>query len=93
MTIPVKVERTNGGFTASVLVSPSLRASGGTRESALTALRSSLFDPKQDELVMLDVPATTPSEEYSAEELEVLREQTAEAYRFRDEAKAREFPE
>lgn len=87
MTIPVKVERSNGVFTASVLVAPSLRASGGTRDSALASLRSSLFDLNQCELVMLDVPTTAPSEEYSPEELEVLREQTAEGYRLDDEEK------
>ena len=97
MTIPVWVEQQNGTFTASVLGSPLLRASGGSREVALAALRSTLFDPKQGELVMLDIPAgvTALAGKYSDDPgwRETWDDSVAEAYRYRDELKAQEFPE
>ena len=99
MTIPVWVEQTNGKFTASVLGSPQLHACGETNDAAVAALRAVLSSHLSSrELVLLDVepigllslgtkfkddPGWHDTWDY------IL----AEAYRYRDELKAQEFPE
>lgn len=93
MTIPVWVEQQNGRFTATVLGAPQLRAEGTTKDEAVRALRNAVDDRRtRGELVLLDVPEPQPRR-YTAEEIELLRELTAEAYRYRDELKRQEFPE
>lgn len=97
MTVPVWVEQTNGTFTATVPGMPQLTTTADTKDQAVAALVATLTDRQtRGELILVEVPTvpqSTPRQRYSAEELEVLRELTAEAYRYRDELKAREFPE
>jgi hypothetical protein len=97
MTIPVLVEQQNGRFTATVLGAPQLRADGSTREEAVTVLRANLSArAASGELVTVELPAPAvpfPDRHYTEEELEAIREMTAEIYRERDEQKRREFPE
>ena len=96
MTVPVWVEQQNGTFTASVPGVPQLRSTAGTKDEAVAALVATLTDCQtHGELVLVNLSpaAPRPARRYSDEELEVLRELTAEAYRHRDELKAREFPD
>ena len=96
MTVPVWVEQRNGTFTASVPGMPQLTTSADTKDKAVAALVATLAERQtRGELVLVNLPPAPPrpARRYSDEELEVLRELTAEAYRYRDELKAQEFPE
>lgn len=97
MTIAVSVVPQNGSYVASVLGSSELRADGPTRDAAVTALRA-VIDACQTrgELLLLDIAAPAASEQMppvSEEEATMWQEVVAEAYRYRDELKAHEFPE
>jgi hypothetical protein len=97
MTIPVWVEQQNGRFSASVLGSPQLRATGGTKDEAVAALIAELNEKQRSgELVLVNLPTPVPMaprRQLSEEEIEETREMVAEIYRERDEQKRREFPE
>jgi hypothetical protein len=95
MTIPVLVEQSNGKFVASVLGASQVSAEGATREQAVAAVSAQLqARMTAGEVVVVDIPPVTVSvPRYTAEEIEILREQTAEIYRARDAQKAAEFPE
>jgi hypothetical protein len=98
MNMPVWVEQQDGKFTASVLGSSRLRATGETREDAIRAL-SQLIQvcQRRGALVVVNMPevpvADVPRRQWSEEEAEATREMLEEIYRYRDELKAREFPE
>lgn len=98
MTIPVWVEQQNGTFTASVPGVPQLRATGDTRDEAVTALTRTLSEKQTGgELVYVTVPTPPASavldEPLTEEEKEATREMVAEIYRERDELKAAELAE
>jgi hypothetical protein len=99
MTVPVRVEQQNGTFRASVLGSPQLSAAGETNEAAVAALRAVLEPQVQaGELVFLDITpqgVTALAGKYKDDPgwREMWDEVAAEAYRYRDELKAQEFPE
>lgn len=99
MSVPVWVEQQNGKFTATVLGAPDIRAEGETKDAAVAAVRARLAERSSaGELVFVDVEpqgllalAGRFKDDPVAQEMwdEVVRE----AYRYRDELKAREFPE
>lgn len=99
MSIPVMVESQNGTFTASVLGNPGVRATGDTKERAVAALKADLAcKVVAGDLVFVDVEpkgllalAGRYAEDEAAREM--WDELVAEAYRYRDEQKAQEFPE
>jgi hypothetical protein len=95
MTIPVWVEQANGTFTASVLGSPQLQACGDTRERAVAALRADLLSRVAiGEIVFVDVePKGLLSLAGKYKDDPTLDDIVKEAYRYRDELKAQEFPE
>jgi hypothetical protein len=95
MTVPIWVEQSNGKFTASVLGAPQVKADGTTREQAIAAVTAQLRDRvSTGEVVLVDIPpAPPPARKYSPEEIDIMREMCAEAYRLRDEQKAAEWPE
>ena len=92
MSIPVWVEQTDGKFTASVLGSSQIRATGETKARAVATLVSDLKTDTTGELMMIEWPVSRESASYTDDEIEFLRELTAEAYRQRDEEKTLEFP-
>lgn len=99
MTIPVWVEQQNGTFTASVLGSSRLCATGETNAAAVAALRS-VISPHltSRELVLLDLePSGLLSLGSKFQDdpgwHQMWDEIAAETYRYRDELKAQEFPE
>lgn len=93
MTVPVLVESQNGTFTASVLGNPAVKATGPTKDAAVTALTADLIEKQgRGELVLVNLPPL-PRRPLSEEEIEATREMVAEIYRRRDRQKAREFPE
>jgi hypothetical protein len=99
MTIPVLVEQHNGKYSASVLGSPQLRASGDTKDQASEALRAVLLPQVvTGVLTFLDIEpkgVTALAGKYK-DDLgwkETWDDVAAEAYRHRDELKAQEFPE
>ena len=98
MTMPVLVEEKDGAFVASVLGSPELCATSGTRELAVATLRVDLAGRvARGELAFVDVEPTgilaTVGRQRTAEEIEEMDRQLAEIYRERDELKRQEFPE
>jgi hypothetical protein len=94
MTVPVWVEQSNGKFTASVLGSPQVKGEGKTREQAVAAVTAQLQSAVANgEVVLVSVPTPVPARRYTEEEIEAMREMTAEIYRERDAQKAAEFPE
>src|SRR4051794_40672259 len=99
MTIPVLVESQNGTFTASVLGSPSVKASADTKEAALAALTADLTNrATAGNLVFVDVEpkgllALAGKYKDDPGWHEMWDELVTEAYRYRDEQKAQEFPE
>jgi hypothetical protein len=94
MTVPVWVEQQNGKFTATVLGAPQVKAEAATKEQAVAAVTAQLRDRvTTGEVVLVDVPAPLPSRQYTKEEIEAMREMTAEIYRERDAQKAAGFPE
>ena len=94
MTVPVWVEQSNGKFTATVLGAPQVKAEGVTKEQAVAAVTAQLQSRMTaGEVVLISVPAPVPARRYTDEEIEAMREMTAEIYRERDAQKAAEFPE
>jgi hypothetical protein len=101
MTVPVLVESQGGAFTASVLGNPAVRAIGPTKDAAVAGLKADLASRvAAGDLVFLDV-GTEPkgllalAGRYADDETsrQMWDELVAEAYRYRDELKAQEFPE
>lgn len=99
MTIPVWVEQQNGTFTASVPGAPALKAAADTREKAVAALRAEVEARlSAGELLFLDVEPQgllSLAGRYANDDVSrrAWDDLVAEAYRLRDEEKAREFPE
>ncbi len=99
MTVPVWVEQQNGTFTASVLGKPEMKAAGATRDEAVAALRVELQQRLANgELVYLDVEPPglqALAGRYKDDPVwkAVWDDIVTEAYRYRDELKAQEFPE
>ncbi len=95
MTVPVWVEQSNGKFTATVVGAPQMRAEAPTKDQAVASLKAQLHDRvTSGEMVIVDVPPPpSPARRYTDDEIEVMRELTAEIYRERDAQKAAEFPE
>ena len=97
MTASVLVTPRDGRFTACILGSPEVNAVGDSATAAVSALEVELDRRNRaGELRLIELPPVALSDRvgtYSAEEKELLREIAAEAYRLRDEEKAREFPE
>lgn len=99
MTIPVLVEQQNGKYTASVLGSPQLRATGETKDQASAALRAVLLPQvATGGLTFLDIEpqgVTALAGKYKDDPgwKEIWDDVATEAYRHRDELKAQEFPE
>ena len=99
MNMPVVIEQQNGTFTASVLGAPAVRAVAETRESAVAALRGTIQSKfESGDLVMLNFEPKsllTLAGKYKdeAQWKEMWDDIVREAYRYRDELKAREFPE
>ena len=96
MTVPVWVEQQNGTFTASVIGAPALSAAGITKEAAVAAAAARFrAGVAAGEVVYVNVPdpLLPPARAYTDEEIEIMREMTAEIYRERDAQKAAEFPE
>jgi hypothetical protein len=94
MTVPIWVEQQGGTFTATVIGAPRLKAEGATKEQAVAAATAQLQDRvTAGEVVLVNVPTPPPARNYAPEEIELMRELCAEAYRERDAQKAAEFPE
>jgi hypothetical protein len=98
MQVLVSVRPENGRFVARLADSDRYRMDGETAASAVAALQRELERiARGGELVFVDVPEVsipvTARPERSESHKELLRQITAEAYRARDEEKAREFPE
>jgi hypothetical protein len=94
------VEQVDGRFTASVAVSAcQLRADGATAQEAVDSLRAELIKRvKHGELVPLEIGSEgvlALAGKYKDDPgwQEMWDEIATEAYRYRDELKAREFPE
>lgn len=97
MTVSVLLTPRDGKYTAAVLGSPEVRAEGDSELSAISALKEEL-DRRQraGQIVLLEISPVALSQRrrpYTAEENAILDEIVAEAYRLRDEEKAREFPQ
>lgn len=99
MSIPVWVERQNGKFTATVLGAPEIRAEGETKDAAVAAVRAQLDERSSTgELVFVDVEpkgVLALAGKYKDDpDWQAMWDQVkTEAYRYRDELKAQEFPE
>jgi hypothetical protein len=94
MTVPVWVEQSNGKFTATVLGAPQVKAEAATKEQAVAAVTAQLQSRMTaGEVVFVNVPTPLPARNYTPEEIEIMRELCAEAYRERDAQKAAEFSE
>jgi hypothetical protein len=96
MPVPVRLERANGHYTASVLGHESVRVQAPTRELALAAILDEIRESmKREEIVFVDVvrpfdPATGATEEGYGE---YMTEICDEIYRARAAERALEFPE
>lgn len=99
MSVPVWVEQQNGKFTATVLGAPGVRAEAATKDAAIAAVRALLEErTSAGELVFVEVEPQgllALAGRYATDPVsrEMWEEVVAEAYRYRDEQKAREFPE
>jgi hypothetical protein len=97
MHLTVLVTPHEGQFTASVLGSSEVSAVGSTKPAAVESLKVKLWQLQSaGELVTIEMPPVAIADligTYTTEQRESLREIVAEAYRLRDEEKAREFPE
>ena len=99
MTIPVWVEQQNGKFVASVLGAPGVTAEANTRDAAVSALRAQIeTGAANGSLVLLDFEEKGLSAlagRYADNEVSrrAWEELVEDAYRYRDEQKAQEFPE
>jgi hypothetical protein len=93
--VPVMVEAVNGRFQASLVGAPAFRADGATKDEAIGALQAVLAGrTARGEVVWIDSPkvglidlAGVHADDPDLDEI------VREAYRLRDEQKAREFPE
>jgi hypothetical protein len=86
MTFAVRVEPTNGEFTAEVVGAPGVCATGMSREAAINALRSQISDRLQrGEWTELEVPPVGVTSLFGsfADDPTIL-EIAEEAYRLRD---------
>ncbi len=99
MTVPVWIEQSNGTFTATVLGAPGLRGVADSRDKAVAALRGEVeIRLSAGELLMMQVEpkgllALAGKYEDDPIGREMWDEIVKEAYRYRDEQKALEFPE
>jgi hypothetical protein len=97
MVMSVLITPRDGRFLASVLGSSEVSAVGDTKPAAIDALKAELARRQSaGELVAIEVPPVAVTDlvgRHSVAYRENLREIVAEAYRLRDEEKAREFPE
>jgi hypothetical protein len=98
MSIAVWVEQTNGKYTASVPGEPAFRAVADSKDAAVAALKAQLESRvTAGDLVFVDVEpkgvlALTGKYKDDPEWQAVWKEIEEQAYRERDEEKAREFP-
>jgi len=94
-TVPVTVEQQNGTFTAAVLGSPHLRATAGTKDGAVAALRADVAGRMTvGEIVFMDVePDGLLAAAGAFKDDPTLDDIVRDVYRYRDELKAQEFPE
>ena len=86
MTFTVRVEPTNGEFTAEVVGAPGVRATGVSREAAINALRTQISNRLQrGEWMELEVPTVGVASLFGsfADDPTIL-EIAEEAYRLRD---------
>lgn len=99
MTVPVWIEQQNGHFTATVLGAPGMHASASSREKAIEALRVEVETRlSAGELLLLGVEPKglgALAGRYASDDVsrQAWNDVVAEAYRQREELKAREFPE
>jgi hypothetical protein len=98
MQVLISVRPENGRFVARLGDSDRYRMDGDTAAAAVAALQRELARiARGGELVLVDVSVVEtkpqPMAERSEAHKELLRQITADAYRARDEEKAREFPE
>ncbi len=98
MQVLISVRPENGRFVARLGDSDRYQMDGDTASAAVAALQRELARiARGGELVVVDVPmavAPLPSPtEADEDEKELMRQVVAEAYRYRDELKAAEFPE
>ena len=98
MNLPILIDEQSGKFTATVLDSTQLKASGDTRDDAIRAVSQLVqIYLRRGTLVFVDVPQplvmSVPRRELTPEENEAWDEVVEEAYRYRDELKAQEFSE
>ena len=98
MNLPIRNDERSGKFTATVLDSTQLKASGDTRDDAIRAVSQLVqIYLRRGTLVFVDVPQplvmSVPRRELTPEQMEAWDEVVEEAYRYRDELKAQEFSE
>jgi hypothetical protein len=97
MTASVLVTPQDGRFTACILGSPEVNAVGETKPAAIDALKAELARRQSaGELVTIDMTPVAVTDLVGRGPVgyrKSWREIAAEAYRLRDEEKAREFPE
>jgi hypothetical protein len=98
MQLLVSVRPENGRFVARLGDSDRYKMDGETAAAAVAALRQELQRiARGGELVYVDVPVEDspppPLVEADEDEKELMRQIVEEAYRYRDELKAAEFPE
>jgi hypothetical protein len=99
MSVPVWVEQQNGKFTATVLGAPDIRAEGATKDAAVAEVRARLAERSAaGELVFIEVEpmgVLALAGKYKDDpDWHAMWDQIkSEAYRYRDELKAQEFPE
>lgn len=86
MTFAVRVEPTNGQFTAELVGAPDVRATGPSRETAISALRSQISDRLQrGEWTEIEIrPVSVTSLFGSFADDPTILEIGEEAYRLRD---------
>lgn len=96
---PVLIESVNGHFEASLLGSPSIRATGSTKAEAVEVLKHEMNSRASTvEVIWVESPKSgltdlTGKFPYDPDTAEIEREMVAELYRERDAEKLREFPE
>jgi len=99
MSIAVWVEQTNGKYTASVPGAPAVRAVADTKDEAIAAVRGQIESRvSAGELVFVDIEpkgvlALLGKYKDDPDWQAMWTETKEEAYRYRDELKAQEFPE
>ena len=99
MNVPVWIEQQNGHFIACVLGAPGVKSVADNREMALAGLRTEIETRlSAGELLFLEVEPKGLSAlagRYVEDEVskQAWDDVVTEAYRYRDELKAHEFPE